>query len=187
MNPRRFGRLDAAGAAIAVAMTAAFYTLGVEPLRSARAANDAARQGVAAAQSTLDRARTELRDLERRLAEVRRAMAAAPLRLESTARMNTRVAEFNTLASARGLELDEVRPGAPSAGPWFTEVPIRIAGSGPYASCLFFLHALAVQFPDTGVASIELRGDPTTDDTPAIFTFDLVWYAAPRVSADATK
>ena len=187
MKAHALWRLDAAGAVLALALGASFYFLGVEPLRRTRSANETARQALAAAQSSADRSRAELRDLEGQVAEARRAMAAAPLRLESTARMNTRMAEFNALASTRGLVVDEVRPGSPSAGPWFTEVPIRIAGSGPYASCLFFLNALASQFPDTGVAAIELRGDPTTDDTPAIFTFDLVWYAAPTASADATK
>jgi Tfp pilus assembly protein PilO len=168
-------------------VSGAFYFVGVAPLARARGAHEAGRVGLAGAVAKTEQARSALRDLERRVGEARRALADAPMRLESTARMNGRVAELNALASSRGLEIDEVRPGGPVAGPWFTQVPVRMTGSGPYASCLLFLHALARQFPDTGVAGIELRGDPTTDDTPAVFTFDLVWYAAPATSADATK
>ncbi|MFM9996499.1 MAG: type 4a pilus biogenesis protein PilO [Phycisphaerales bacterium] len=180
-------RLDAGGLGVCAAITAGFYFGGLEPLDRARAVDAAGRDAADAVRMKADAARAQLRVAEQKLAQVRRAIAASPLRLAGSDHLNSRVAELSRLARDNGLEIDEIRPGTPAGEAWFTRVPIRIAGNGPYRACLLFLHGLHDVFPDTGLYAIELRGDPSPSDTPALFTFDLVWFAAPARTADATK
>lgn len=180
-------RIDAAGVGAAVLLTVVFYWAGVEPLARRRAEDASGLAALADAEFKAGDARSRLRAAESSLAQVRRAIAESPLKLWRTDHLNTRVAELNRLATTVGLQLDEIKPGAPVAETWFTRVPVRIAGNGPYRACLLFLHHLHEAFPDTGLSGAELRGDPSGDDTPALFTFDLEWYAAPGASADATK
>lgn len=180
-------RYDAAGVALCAVLTGVFYVAGLEPLERIRAAEAAGRDAAEAVGMKADAARAQLRAAEMKLAQVRRAIAASPLRLAGSDHLNSRVAELSRLARENGLEIDEIRPGTPVGETWFTRVPIRIAGNGPYRACLLFLHRLHETFPDTGLSAIELRGDPSPADTPALFTFDLVWFAAPARTADATK
>ncbi len=183
----RHARLDAAGAGACAALTALFYFAGVAPLERRQAADRAGQERLCAAEREAEAGRADLAGLERRLESLRRETEASPLRLDRIDRMNARMADLNRLAGENGLEIDELKPGPPENAPWFTRVPLRIAGSGPYRACVLFLHRLNREFPDMGATAIELRGDPSPDDTPALFTFDLVWFAAASASADATK
>jgi Tfp pilus assembly protein PilO len=188
MRPRRFEpAIDGGGVLAVIALTAAFYFVGAAPILRAR---EAERSG-AARLADLDREATvtrgELAEVRERLSDARRRAASSPLSLERPDRMNARMAQLNALAKLNGLEVDEIKPGSQEDSPWFTRVPLRIAGNGPYRAGMLFLHHLNRQFPDIGMTALEIRGDPATDDTPAIFMFDLVWYAAPQATADAGK
>lgn len=180
-------RIDAAGAVVCAALAAGFYFLGIAPLNARRLADQAGRERVVALDAEAAQARTELAAAAHRLDETRRRVREAAVTLERTDRLNARVAELNVLAGDNGLQIDEIKPGTADQAPWFTRMPIRLSGNGPYRAGMLFLHRLNRQFPDMGLAGFEVRGDPGTDDTPAIFMFDLVWYAAPPTSADASK
>ncbi len=181
------GKLHVSGVAAALALTALCYFAGVAPIKSRRAAECTGRDRLGAADRDAAAARAELAGARQHLDSLRRKIAASPLSLDRLDRMNARMADLNRLAGENGLEIDEIRPGSADAGPWFTRVPLRIAGNGPYRACMLFLHRLHREFPDMGAAALNVRGDPSTNDTPALFTFDLVWYAAPGATADATK
>ncbi len=188
MKARRFDLpIDGGGALAVLVLTAAFYYVGVAPVRSARETERAGAARLADRDREATVLRGELAAVRERLSDARRRAAGSPLSLERPDRMNARMAQLNALAKLNGLEVDEIKPGSFEDGAWFTRVPLRIAGNGPYRAGMLFLHQLNRQFPDMGMAGLEIRGDPATDDTPAIFMFDLVWYAAPRATADAGK
>ncbi len=80
------------------------------------------------------------------------------------------------------MKIDDIQPGAAASGSRYEMVPISLSGKGTYVTCVGFLHRLRQAFPDTGVSSLALQGNPGAAGGAAQFRFDLLWYAAPRSS-----
>ncbi len=113
-------------------LSVAAYALGVQPALAAREADEAyaadlqgRRQNAADLAATLATARQKLE-------QTRREVAGLPLRLELAAGVNQRLAKLADLATAAGLEINEVQPGAAADAPHYQVVPIRISGTGTY-------------------------------------------------------
>jgi Tfp pilus assembly protein PilO len=173
-------QIDGLGVAIGAVLAAVWYFAGLEPLSQARADRRSAL-------STLEERSREASGLsatkseqERALAATRASLENGVVRLDSAEKINDRVGRLTELARETGLRLDQIKPGAGTASTRFTTVPIRVSGTGRYPGFSEFLHRLHSQFPDIGLATLNLIGEPEMGDRDARFAFDLVWYAAPE-------
>lgn len=184
MIDRRLLAIDTAGAAALLTLAAALHTFALRPLRDARAAV-VEREALAAARlGHAERLGASLRTLDHQVEEARRAMNASPLRLRPADRVNQRVSALTTLALAQRLRIDEITPGSPLHGPRFTRVPIRLAGAGAYTDFVRFLHLVAADAGDLAVVAFDAGcGGPCSPLSPATFSLDLTWFAAPAGSA----
>jgi hypothetical protein len=79
------------------------------------------------------------------------------------------------------LKIDQLRPGKSLNGSRYQTVPIYLVGSGSFSTCVKLLRELQRGFPDTSVASFEVKGDPTKPNEPTKLRVDLLWYALPDV------
>jgi hypothetical protein len=171
------------GLIVCAGLSAAAYLFGVQPALAAREADEAyAADLQGRRQNAVDLAAT-LTAARQKLEQTRREVAGLKLRLEPAAGVNQRLARLADLATAAGLEINEVQPGAATDSPHYQVVPIRISGTGTYPACAQFLHQLRVKFPDTAARSVEVANpSPTRDHTAGTFRFDLAWYTAPVAS-----
>ncbi len=99
--------------------------------------------------------------------------------------LNNRLARVAALATGRGLDIADIRPGAASFGSHCTTVPISLTGSGSFDNCVRYLHQLREQFRDTAVISVKLNGNPEDALAPASFQLELRWYADPELTPAA--
>jgi len=93
--------------------------------------------------------------------------------------INNGIAELTDRAGKSAINIEDISPGKPVHSLRFDVVPIKVAGAGTYRTCALFIHNLRKTFPDTGVASFSLSGNPSDPTEPAKFQFDLEWFAAP--------
>ncbi|HEY8668305.1 MAG TPA: type 4a pilus biogenesis protein PilO [Tepidisphaeraceae bacterium] len=119
---------------------------------------------------------TKLNSQRLQLNQLRQQIAKAPLRLEPAKRVNNRLAQLTALAGESGLRIEDVQPGKSVRGSRYEMVPIHVAGSGNYVTCLRFVNRMHAEFPDTGINVLDLTKTPTADAV-AKFAFELQWYA----------
>lgn len=186
-SDRTFWPIHGAGIAALLGMSAAFYVLVAAPAVRASAAERVQRTELEARVKKDGVLGSSLGRAERDLAEIVRTLDASPLRLKAAEQVNHRLAALIEVAARRGVRVDGVQPGAPLERDRFVKVPIRLAGDGSFRACTLFLHELHESFPDTGVQSIELAGNPASPDSGATFVFNLVWYAAPGGAVSLAK
>lgn len=178
-----FPRIDLAAIALMALGIVALYVLTVMPqhqrdqLQAQRGRELAARQNEAVKLSL------QCRRTEKELANVRRELAASPVRLEPAAALNGRIAAVTRLASANRLKLEQVQPGEPTLAKGFSLVPINLTGSGAYRQWIDFLRCLPKEFPDTEIANFDLAGNPSESGSPTSFRVSLTWYALAPESA----
>lgn len=174
-------RVYGTAVAVCAGLSVAAYLFGVQP---ALATHDADQAYAAELQSRRDKTAdlvAELATTRRNLDRTRAQVEALPLRLEPASTMNQRLARLADLASAVGLTINEVQPGAPIDAAPYQSVPLRISGNGTYPACARFLHRLRDKFPDTAVRSFEAANpSPTRDNTAGTFRLELTWYTAPE-------
>ena len=175
--------IDAMGAGLCLAATVAFYFFGLGPMLNARHDADTYQSKVAAERaSAADLSQALARD-HKMLRGAQRELAESPLQLAPASDVNARIARVADLAKSCGLKLDVVLPGLPAKGKRFETVPIHLAGTGNYRTCVAMLHKLRQKFPDTTVTSLDLSSDPADPKSLARFSIDLLWHAAPGVFA----
>ena len=172
-------QIDAIGAVICVAFSLAFYLAGVRPLLQHHSARAEARMQYSAQRGESRRLSILLNDLESRRTEARKMLEESPLRLQTVSRANHRIAEMTGLATESGMILKEIQPRRLLAGTRYDVLPIWLSGSGDYPNCVAFLHRLREAFPDTGVISLELTGNPIDPADSGAFQALLEWYIAP--------
>lgn len=175
------------GAAVLLGLSAAFYAAVVAPEINARAAAREQRTQLEQRMKRDGTLASALDHAENELARVVAALDASPLDLKRADQVNQRLAALIEAANRRGVRVDGVQPGAPVERDRFVKVPIRLAGDGSFRACTLFLHELHAGFPDTGVESIELTGNPASSESGATFVFNLVWYAAPGGAVSLAK
>jgi Tfp pilus assembly protein PilO len=117
--------------------------------------------------------------LEGRLAAVTEELARRPMRLQPAGMLNQRHAEIARLASETGMEISELQPRPGTRKALYQTIPIHLTGTCTYRTAAAFLHRMHAAFPDMGVASFELTGNPAAPAEGAVFRLELVWYAAP--------
>lgn len=175
-------QIDAAGAGLCVVLTLLLYLAGIAPLLQRRAQRGTRQAELAAQSSQALQLLVKHQVLRDRLAAVKKGLTNCRLELQPASHVNRRIAEISGLAVKAGLEIHDIQPGDAAAGQRCEVVPIKLAGKGTYVDCTGFLHRLSQAFPDTGVSSFNLEGDPGGPGRAAKFSFELLWYAAPRAS-----
>lgn len=173
-------RIDAGGAAFFLAVTALVYFAGIRPSLSKRA--HAAGNRARLRDQRLECTETSdlAAELQSQLLDTQKALATNAIRLQPASRVNQRVAGIADLATKTKLKIDDVRLGSGSRASRYTAVPITLAGTGTYHTCITFLHALNKTYPDTCVSTSDISSDPGDPTGVATFKFELLWYAAPE-------
>ncbi len=123
-----------------------------------------------------------LGQLQHRLDGVRRQLKAGTLQLQPASVINYRLAALTDLANEYHLNISTIRPEPAIHNQQYATVLIRLTASGDFPDCTRFLHALHAQFPDTGVSTFDLSGEPQTSGMPVRFEIDLEWYTTPTAS-----
>lgn len=175
----RWWPIDATAIVLCLGLTALVYFIGVHPMLSKQVESANRRSELREQRAEAGELQTMLTQLKRELAVVERTLSESPLRLEPTSAINERLAQITDLAARSGLKLNETQPGKTSPGRHFDTVPIVLSGAGTYSTCSAFLHQMHLSFPDMGVTSFSIDGDPTTGQSTASFRFTLAWFAAP--------
>jgi Tfp pilus assembly protein PilO len=183
--------IDGIGIAALIALVAATYAVGVRPALGRRAAADRDAITLAAEVASADAAAAEVAAAQKRLEQLRESQVEQ-LTLEPASQVNTRIGRLTALASEEALSIQQLTPGTPKseAGKPFTAVPIRVQGGGSFMQCVGFLRRLRKEHRDIAVPAIGMAiTEPASENTPARLemTLDLVWHAAPEVSAGAKQ
>jgi len=172
-------RVDLIGAAVLVVLTSVFVLGPVRGGLRQRAVAKVQRTELAAQESRLAQADRILMAVKKDYGAVEARLAQSALHLEPSANVNSRLARISELAIEAGLQIDEIKPGAPLMGEHYETVPIFLAGNGTYRQCAVFLHQLRQALPDTGAESLELSGNAAAPAATGTFRFNLHWHAAP--------
>jgi Tfp pilus assembly protein PilO len=172
-------QIDAVGLGVCAALGAVWYFAGLQPVSQAAASRETLEAQLSERDTRLSELFSSRSTHQRTVTVLEEKIQAGSVNLRPVDDVNTRISELNTLAVRHDLRIDEVRPGAPVTLPRYVTVPIRLAGTGSYAECSRFMHALRSELRDIGVAGFDLRGEPEAPDKPPTFAFTLVWYAAP--------
>lgn len=205
----RLLRADAVGVAVCLALGAAAYFAGVEPVINARAGVEQTRRLIEEQSRHADDAERLLAAERAKQIELQRQLAASAIKLDPPGDINRRLAVISEVADRCALTIQALDPGTPTTDPAigkFALVPIRFSGEGTYADVARFLHELlTVRFADVEVRALSIAtATPGAGPEPvpaatdivgprpknrsgerAAFTIDLRWYAAPAASAAA--
>jgi len=168
--------VDVGGVAVCLALTAAAYALGLQPLleRGAEAEHlrgvlEDRRLRVAELESILARSRE-------REGEYATALGDQVLGLQSLAALNPRLGDLTRNAEEAGLRIDQMQPGDARALPDFLAVPIRVAGFGTFSEVVRYLRVLEGEYADIRLVSFDAaRGTQRPGGTD--FRLELTWIA----------
>lgn len=180
--------VHAIGAAVCLAVAAGAWFAVVAPAWHARAQSDRQRLAIDSERAEIQGLRTQVIQFERRLAQTHRQEQESPLRLDPVARINARLKWLSDVAVTRGLRVTGTKIGDVMPRARFDVVPIRLQGDGTYRDVAQFLHEVHTQFPDMGVAYVNLAVQSRRVDGSGTFDVVLAWYAAPgprRPTAEA--
>jgi Tfp pilus assembly protein PilO len=184
----RWSEIDGAGVVAIIVLSAIFYFAALNPMMQKRDAAEAQRLLLAAQAEKATDAAAALHAAQDRLLLVQKQIAESPQKLEPVRALNNRLAGITAAATARQLDIADIRPGAAAVGLHYTTVPIAISGSGSFADCVRYLHDLHRKFGDTAVIGVRLIGnaqDATPTSALLAFHLDLRWYAAGRTTPTA--
>lgn len=185
MTHRRLRTIDAVGLGAVVALTAAVFYVGLDPILAQYRQQKVERRQLETQRVEANTLAANLQEMRRRLSRTEAELAKHELQLEPVGALNRRVAELTAMASACGLKIDEIRPGTSIVQEHHHCVPVKIAGRGSYRDAATFLGRLHERVPDVTAASLTLQGQPNTA-APPTFELQLVWYAAPPPQRQAS-
>jgi Tfp pilus assembly protein PilO len=177
---RRWSEIDGAGFVAVVVMTMIFYFAALKPVLDARAIADAQRVELNAQEERASQAAASLQTARQRFEVIRKAIADNPLKLEPLRALNNRLARITAAATARGLEIADIRPSAAVSGTHYMTVPIALNGSGTFRATVGYLHDLHEQFGDIAVTSVKLAAANAQEVQGGGITFqlELLWHAS---------
>ena len=177
-KPKRPWHVDAAGAAIVVALAATVHLLLAVPAQRER---DQAER-LDAERAAADERRRDLETTVRRASDdvkaVRQMISRGSLQLDPDTKLNQRIAALTQWATRAGLAVDAIEPGNKRPGALFHVVPIRIAGKGRYVQVRDFVSALHREMPDTPITSMNLAAVPSVAEPSVNFSIELHWHTA---------
>ena len=170
-------RIDAAGAVFCVAVSLVAYFAAFSPLMRRHTAFARQQEELAIQRRVAGQLAAPATLFKKELLSLRQVLAESRIQLQPTDRVNRQIAELTELINESGLKANDIQLGEIFDGAKYDVVPINLAGSGRYTGCAAFLNKLSDTFPDTGVASFEISGDPQKPKDPGRFQFGLFWYA----------
>ncbi|MHC4992901.1 MAG: type 4a pilus biogenesis protein PilO [Planctomycetota bacterium] len=176
----------AGGVACALLTVLAFVTM-VLPVRRQQVELSELKTQLRGRQEAAAKLRSQRQLLVDRTTEARELLEVSEVQLEPLQNLNARLADITLLVGATGMTIHETELGGSSSEQQYQTVQIRIAGTGSYSQCADFLHRLRGSMPDIGVESFDMTGNPRDLTGTPKFRFDLVWYAAPGMTASAER
>ncbi|MGE5295338.1 MAG: hypothetical protein ACM3VT_10970 [Solirubrobacterales bacterium] len=175
----RWSRIDAAGVALCIAVSVAWYAITIRPLIEQRSRTADLRRQIQDQQRKDSQLRTSTAAAQQQLQIVRQELQTSGIRLDSAAHINTRIARLTEFFADCTLHIDDVQTGRVCNGRQCDLVPITIVGRGGYPQCIRFLHELCSTFPDMSATRVEFRATPGPTPQAEQFRFEMLWYAAP--------
>jgi len=175
----RWWQIDLAGVLLCAVLSSVAYLAIVRPiLRKHESFGEKQLQLKADKRRASKLAASELAH-KRQLQLVTRALAASGVKLQPANRVNRQIAALTELVNQCGLKADDIQLGEVRRTGRYDAVPISLAGRGGYVTCAKFIRSLSQTFPDTGLASFEISGNPAVPSEAGRFRFGLLWHAAP--------
>jgi Tfp pilus assembly protein PilO len=174
-------QIDIAAVLICVAVSLVAYFTELKPLFERRFFLVSQRLNLAAQREESSRLGVSMRTLDNQLTVVREKLAQDEIKLESSERINQRIAELTALFNDSALEVDDIQTGRISIGSKCDLVPISISGRGGYKQYAAFLDKLHRTFADISVARFELQGNPEKPESAGgggMFGIQLFWHTA---------
>lgn len=178
----RHWQIDIAGTLLCVVLTMAAYFAALRPLMGRHAIFGQQQSLLKANQREASKLVASDFAHKKQLEVVREALADGRLTLKPAGYVNRQVASLIELVNQCGLKADDIQLGETYAGSRYYMIPISLAGSGRYGKCVEFLHKLSQVFPDTGVGSFRISGNPRKPAEEGNFRFGLFWYSAGRAT-----
>lgn len=173
-------RIDLLGLAACALVTGVCYAALIRPVNANRLAYAQLQPQLTERAQAVKDAKARLAALQSDLDGTIKQLAALPLRLEPSSRVNTRLAMLAELASEMGIEVHQILPDPVRAGKRYDVVEIALSGSGDYGEVTRFMRRLHDSFADTAVVQFDLKsGGPTVP--AAQFDIGLAWYTLPAV------
>ncbi len=169
--------IDLAGAGVFVLLALIAYMVGVYPVIQ-RHQNFVIREAELAVQQ--DKARklsVRIARVASQITQIKQELTDNDINLKPASQINSHLARMARLVNRCGLKLDQLQPGKSLNGPRYQTVPIYLVGTGNFSACAKLLRELQRNFPDTSVASFEVKGNPTKPKEPTTLRVDLLWYA----------
>jgi Tfp pilus assembly protein PilO len=176
----RWWRIDAVGIIALALVTVLCYAALIRPSISNQLAYEQLKPQATERTQQVQDARSSLTSLQAELDRTRVELQDLPLRLESSTRVNSRLAGIAELAAEMGLEVHQLLPDSVSAGQRYDVVPIVLTGSGDYARVTRFMRRVNDDFADVAVVGFALTSvNPTAQS--ASFDIGLAWYTLPAI------
>jgi Tfp pilus assembly protein PilO len=174
--------IDGAGIVVLIGLFILFYFTALKPLLERRQMEQVQQQELELQRTKADLSAQALQTASEHLKTIKAAISDSPQKLEPVKALNDRLARIAALATARGLDIADIRPGDVAAAVHYTTVPISLTGTGGFPNCVRYMHELHQQFSDTTVTSMRLTGNPDDLTAAGTFQLELRWYAAPQRS-----
>jgi Tfp pilus assembly protein PilO len=181
-------QIDMAGLLICIAASLVTYFTQLKPLIEQSFFLASQRRDLAVQRQESSKLGASMRTLDNQLVVVKEKLTNSQIKLESSDRINQRVAELTSLFNDSALEVDDVQTGNITVGLKYDLVPINIAGRGGYKQCVVFLDELHQTFADISIAGLELTrprfllsqesagAKPKSAKTGGKFNFQLFWH-----------
>ena len=177
--------VDLAAVGVLLVLAAIAYVVGVRPVVLRHEGFDLRADELKVKQGEDRDMSRKVADVASQITRINQELSDSTIELKPASRINSHLDRIARLAGQCGLKLDRLRPDKSLPGPRYQTVPIYLAGSGNFPACVKLMRELQRLFPDTSVASFEVKGDPTKPDEPSSLRVDLLWYALANM--DITK
>ena len=186
-TPAKAWHVHVAGAVLALAVATAAYGLLVYPARKEREHAQKLQDQGALREQRRREFESELYRASREIKELRKLNSDANLRVEADTKLNQRIAALSDLATAAGLAVDVIEPGAGRPGTLYHVTPIQVAGKGKYTQVRAFMSSLHRGMPDVPMTSMTLSAAPSTAESTIYFTIELLWHTSAAPASPAAK
>ncbi len=175
---RKHWRVNGVALSVIAALSAAAYIAQIAPALAERADADSAVGQMAAERVHIGQLNSELTKVREQTQAIRKPANGVAPTFDSEANMNDRLAKLTDLASAAGVQVDDMEPtGGSVSGPCFTVIGIRLTGKCGYRNCQRLLRSLHDKMPDVMVASVQLSASGTANPNDSSISLQLNWYA----------
>ena len=154
---------------IAAVISTAGYFGGIQPVIQNAHASLILENSLIQQSQTLTQTLDQVTKQEQSLSKIITSIKANHIILLPVNLLNKQISEITKLADQVGVTFEKIKPDYPISGQHYQTIPIKINGTGTYRSCTNFFNKLHAKYNDVGIASFELKGNPTKPDGSATF------------------